>query len=94
LPSHDGRGDLTPIAKDIARGAHCSRRTIFEHFTGLADVYAEAIEDASTSAAVLNHVLGEDWRTGGVPERFVKPIVRAIVAGDARQPRSSLSHRR
>jgi AcrR family transcriptional regulator len=87
------KGNIRPTLADIADGAGCSLRTIHEHFPSVADVYAEAVDDAGIARSVLNHVLGEDWKTG-VAERFVKPIARAIVAGDTREPRSSPSRRR
>jgi AcrR family transcriptional regulator len=88
------KGNIRPTSADIARGAGCSLRSIHEHFPSVTDVYAEAVDDPGTSRAILNHVLGEDWKAGGVAERFVKPIAHAIVAGDTREPRSSPSRRR
>ena len=72
-------GNIRPGVGDVALAAHCSLRTIFERFGTLDMLYAEAVDDTTTSGAVLSHVLGEDWRTAGIPGRWVNRIARATV---------------
>jgi hypothetical protein len=74
-------GNIQPEVKAIAQAAQCSVRTIFERFGSLAPLYAEALDDPSTSGAVLSHALGENWRVAGIPERWVNRIACAIVMG-------------
>ena len=79
------RGTIRPDSETIAQTARCSIRSVFHHFPTLAVLYAEAVDDIGTAGAVLNHVLGEDWRVAGVPEHLVKRMARAVVMGDGRR---------
>ena len=83
------RGNIRPETDAIAQAAHCSPRTIFLHFGSVSSLYFEALDDVETSGAVLSHVLGEDWRGAGIPERCLTRIACAIVAG----PQSSRGSR-
>jgi hypothetical protein len=74
-------GNIRPKAEDIAVAADCSLPTVFWHFSNLAALYAEAVEDDNTCGAVLSHVLGKDWQVVGIPKRWLKRIVSAIVTG-------------
>jgi hypothetical protein len=91
-------GDIRPETAAIAKAAHCSLRTIFQHFSSLNSLYEEAADDADTAGAVLSHALGEDWRVAGIPERWVNRLACAIVGGLATErlpkPGRSSSRRR
>jgi hypothetical protein len=78
-------GNMRPDAVSVAQVAHCSLGTILLRFGTLTALYAEAVDDADTSGAILSLAIGEDWRIAGIPERLVKPIARAIVGAPDRK---------